>query len=406
MVGRALPLAGVTVLDLSRVLAGPYCSLLLADMGAEVIKIEKPDGGDDSRQFSLPNVDGHSVYFLTMNRNKKSVALDLKQPEARDAFLKMVAGADIVLENFRTGVMERLGLGYDTLRALKPSLVYCAISGYGRDGPNVDVPGYDPVAQAESGLMSMTGEPDGAAMRTGPSIVDMVCGMFAAQAITAALRSAERTGEGRFVEASLHETGLNMLLNFAGSYLMTGVPPTRAGNTNQVAQPAGVYEAEDGPIMVTAGTNDQFRRLCRDVLERPALAEDARFLDNPSRVANVTALKAALSEVFVTRPRTDWVARLRAAEVPAGGVVTVAEALDDELVAARGSVRQLTHSALGTYPALKAPIRLHDSEELAASGAPLLGEHTRDVLIRLAGMEPTAIDDLVARGIACEAEVA
>jgi crotonobetainyl-CoA:carnitine CoA-transferase CaiB-like acyl-CoA transferase len=263
MVGRALPLAGVTVLDLSRVLAGPYCSLLLADMGAEVIKIEKPDGGDDSRQFSLPNVDGHSVYFLTMNRNKKSVALDLKQPEARDAFLKMVAGADIVLENFRTGVMERLGLGYDTLRVLKPSLVYCAISGYGRDGPNVDVPGYDPVAQAESGLMSMTGEPDGAAMRTGPSIVDMVCGMFAAQAITAALRSAERTGEGRFVEASLHETGLNMLLNFAGSYLMTGVPPTRAGNTNQVAQPAGVYEAEDGPIMVTAGTNDQFSSVPR-----------------------------------------------------------------------------------------------------------------------------------------------
>ncbi len=219
----ALPLAGVTVLDLSRVLAGPYCGLMLADMGADVIKVENPDGGDDSRAFSEPNLAGVSTYFLTINRNKRSVALDLKTPAGREAFLRLVAKADVVLENYRTGVMERLGLGYDVLKAQRPSLIYAAISGYGRSGPNIDVPGYDPVAQAESGLMSMIGEPDGPPMRVGVSVVDMVTGLYAAQAVSAALRHVALTGEGRLIEATLHETGMNMLANFTGSHLIAGL---------------------------------------------------------------------------------------------------------------------------------------------------------------------------------------
>lgn len=395
-----LPLAGVRVLDLTRVLAGPYCSLMMADMGADIIKIENPDGGDDSRNFSVPSYQGHSVYFMTVNRNKRSVALDLKAPAGKAAFLALAARADIVLENFRTGVMERLGLGYDTLKAINPALVYCAISGYGRDGPNVDVPGYDPVAQAESGLMSMSGEADGQPIRTGPSLVDMVCGMFTAHAAVAALRHAERTGEGRFVEANLHKSGLNMLINFAGAHLVTGEVPTRAGNTNQLAQPAGVYQAADGPLMVTVGNNAQFARLCNDVIERPDLLTDPRFADNPSRVRNAAAITEILDAILITQPREAWVARLRRAGVATGAVATVDEALASDLVAARGSIREVSHAGVGSYRALFGPVRLHDTAPTPRAGAPLLGQHTREVLRDVAGLDDTAITELARTGVA------
>ncbi|MGI9422945.1 MAG: CaiB/BaiF CoA transferase family protein [Hyphomicrobiaceae bacterium] len=391
-----LPLKGVRVLDLSRVLAGPYCSLMMADLGADVVKIENPKGGDDSRGFSVPNVDGHAVYFMAVNRNKRSVAIDLKSKAGRDVFLKLVAQSDIVLENFRTGVMERLGLGYDTLKQIKPELIYCAISGYGRDGPNVDVPGYDPVAQAESGLMSMSGDPDGEAVRTGPSLVDMVCGMFTAHSAIAALRHAERTGEGRFVEATLHESGLNMLINFAASHLITGAVPTRAGNTNQLAQPAGVYQASDGPLMIAVGNNGQFTRLCRDVLQRQDLLDDPRFVDNAARVRNRPDLEDILAKIFAGAPRQDWVVKLRNADVPAGAVASVDQALGSELVSARGIIRDVEHAGVGSYRALMGPVRLHDSEATPLNGAPLLGQHTRDVLRDLAGLSDAAIDELAA----------
>ena len=399
MSAAALPLAGVRVLDLSRVLAGPYCSLVMADMGAEIIKVESITTGDDSRTFSVPNVEGHSVYFMHVNRNKRSVAIDLKAPAGKDAFCKLVAKSDIVLENFRTGVMERLDLGYDKLKQIKPDLVYCAISGYGRSGPNVHVPGYDPVAQAESGFMSMNGEPDGEAQRTGPSIVDMVCGLFAAQSVTAALRHAERTGEGRFIEASLYETGMNMLINFAGSYLVTGQEATRAGNTNQVAQPAGVYQASDGPFMLSVITDAQFGKLCRDVIERTDLLEDARFTSNPLRVENMVALKQELGSVFATRSRDDWVTSLRAADVPVGAVASLSEALTSDVTTERELVQQVSHSGIGSYPALMGPVRLHDSEPTPLNGAPLLGEHTREVLRDVAGLEVAQINALEEAGV-------
>jgi crotonobetainyl-CoA:carnitine CoA-transferase CaiB-like acyl-CoA transferase len=396
----SLPLAGVTVLDLSRVLAGPYCTLLLADMGADVIKIENPDGGDDTRAFTEPNLKGISTYFLTINRNRRSVALDLKSVAGREACLRLIAKADVVVENFRTGVMERLGLGYDVLKERRPSLIYCAISGYGRSGPNVEVPGYDPVAQAESGLMSMIGEPGGRPMRVGASVIDLVTGVYAAQAVSAALRHAALTGEGRLIEVTLHETGLNMLSNFAGAHLIAGQNPTRTGNAGQVAQPINVYDAADGPFMMTVANQAQFVKLCRDVIQRPEWLEQDRFALSSARLDKVDELTRLLNEIFATRPREEWVARLRKAGVPAGVVASVAEALRTELVRDRENVREVHHSEVGSYRVLRTPARLHGSEPLPPAGAPVLGEHTREVLSNLAGMSESDIHALIAARVA------
>lgn len=394
-----LPLAGVRVLDLSRVLAGPYCTLALADMGADVIKIEKPDGGDDSRAFS-PMHRGESAYFLTFNRNKRSLALDIRTAPGRDVFLKLAASSDVVVENFRTGVMERLGLGYATLKAVRPSLVYCAISGYGRDGANAEVPGYDPIAQAESGLMSMIGEPDQPPVRVGSSVVDMVAGLFASQAIASALRHAAITGEGRFIEATLHETAMAMLLNFAGLHLLTGENPRRSGNINQVAQPAALFEASDGPFVMAVANDRQFRHLCAEIICQPELADDPRFKTNAARVANGAELRRMLAGVFREGSRDEWVRKLRRVNVPAGTVASVAEALTGDRVTARGTVRQIGHSTIGSYPALRGVARLHDSATVPADGAPILGQHTREVLGEIAGLVPDAIDALLKSGVA------
>ena len=394
-----LPLAGVRVLDLSRVLAGPYCTLTLADMGADVIKIENPDGGDDTRGFS-PAHNGESVYFLTFNRNKRSLALDLKAPAGRDAFLALVAKSDVVVENYRTGVMERLGLGFETLKAVRPGLVCCSISGYGRDGPNAHVPGYDPIAQAESGLMSMIGEPDQQPVRVGSSVVDMVTGLIAAQAITAALRHVALTGEGRFIEAALHETALAMLVNFAGMNLMTGVNPVRSGNTNQVVQPAALFEAGDGPFVLAITNDRQFQRLCSEIIQRPELAGDPRFKTNAARVANGAELRQMLAAIFHDGTRNAWVAKLREAGIAAGAVATVEEALSSDLVAARDAITQVRHSAIGSYPVLRGAARLHATEPVPATGAPLLGEHTAEVLRDIAGLSPDAIAALIEAGVA------
>lgn len=397
------PLDGVTVLDLSRVLAGPYAGMMLADLGADVIKVENPAHGDDTRTYTVPSHHGHSVYFLTVNRNKKSVALDLKSPEGKAAFLALVAHSDVVIENFRTGVMERLGLSFKSLRQIKPDIIVCSISGYGRDGPNVEVPGYDPVAQGETGLMAMTGERDGEPMRIGISLIDMVTGLYASNAITAALRQKERTGEGRFIELALYETGLNMLVNFGGNYLMTGIEPTRNGNTNQIAQPAGVFEAEDGPFTLTIGNNVQYRKLCEGI-DRVDLVDDPRFVTNDLRVANVNEIRATLEPIFLTRPRKNWVDELRSAGVPCGIVATVSEALESDLVKSRGTVQSVTHSEMGSYRAVMTPARFHDTDPPSLKGAPVLGEHTRDVLQDIGGFDVATVERLIQCGAARAAD--
>ncbi len=284
------PYTGIRVLDLSRVLAGPYATLVLADLGAEVIKIENTLGGDDSRQFQPPVIHDISTYFLSVNRNKKSVAIDLKRDAGRQLFLELARQSDVVVENFRTGVVDRLGIDYESVTAINPDIIYCSISGYGRTGSHAMVPGYDPTTQAESGLMSMNGEPDGAPTRSGTSHVDMVTGMFAAQAISAALWHRQSGGGGQQVEVCLFDAALNMLINHSATHLLTGDNPSRVGNGTPVAQPSGVFKAQDGDLMITVGSDRLFQRFCDEVLEQPDLVANPDFASNPQRIVNAAQL--------------------------------------------------------------------------------------------------------------------
>ncbi len=393
------PLSGIRVLDLTRVLAGPYCTLCLGDLGAEVIKVEHPRGGDETRRFMPMTADGHASYFLTVNRNKRSLAMDLKHPAGRDALLRLVAASDVVVENFRAGVMERLGLGFERLKEVRPDLIYCAVSGYGRSGPRAQDPGFDPVAQAESGLMSMTGAADGEPTRVGVSLVDMTAGLFAAQAVLAALLRRQAGGGGDLIDVSLHETALNMLVNFAGSYLTTGQVPHRVGNSNQVTQPAGMFETADEPLVIAVANNGQFERLTSQVLGRPELARQPEFAENQQRVANASRLRAVIAEILHTRTRAHWLGLLKRANVPGGPVNNVAEALSEEVVGARETVMEIPHSALGGYRTLRSPMRFAAAGADDPRGAPLLGEHSVPILRDLAKFGADEIDALVAAGV-------
>ena len=276
------PYTGIRVLDLTRVLAGPYATLVLADLGADVIKIENTQGGDDSRQFQPPTVGDIATYFLSVNRNKKSVAIDLKRDAGRALFLTLAQQSDVVVENYRTGVVERLGIDYDSVKAVNPDVIYCSVSGYGRTGSKAMVAGYDPTSQAESGLMSMSGEPDGQPTRIGISHVDMMTGLFAAQAISAALWHRRSGGGGQRIETCLFDTALNMLINFGATQLLTGDNPSRSGNGSPVAHPSGVYRAQDGDFMITVASDRLFYNFCYDVMERPELVDDPDYESNRS----------------------------------------------------------------------------------------------------------------------------
>ena len=394
------PYSGIRILDLSRVLAGPYATLVLADLGAEVIKVENSDGGDDSRQFKPPSVGDTSAYFLAMNRNKKSIAIDLKRTEGREVFLRMAANCDVVVENFRSGVVERLGIDYPAVKAVNPAVIYCSISGYGRTGSHARVPGYDPVAQAECGLMSMNGEADGPPTRSGASHVDMVTGLFAAQAISAALWHRRETSPdtGQRIEVCLFDTALNMLLNYGASHLMLNDEPSRSGSGSPVAQPSGTYSAQDGDLMLTVGSERVFQAFCNDVLERPDIATDSRFKNNPDRIAHTVELDQVLNEALGARPRNYWLTRLRQAGVPSAPINSVREALDHDLVAERDLVQTVEHLTLGRLPSLASPMRLEQTPVQPPRAAPLLGQHSEALLAELADLDGEAIASLLAGG--------
>ncbi|MBT6093879.1 MAG: CoA transferase [Rhodospirillaceae bacterium] len=392
-------LNGVRVLEFGQVLAAPYIGLMLADQGAEVIKIEAPSG-DPSRGYMPPDVEGHSPYFLSMNRNKLGVALDLKQPAAIEAVLAMVAKADVVTENFRAGVMERLGIGYEVMKAANPGIIYCAVSGYGRTGPYADRAGYDPIAQAESGLMSISGEPDGPPTRVGASVVDMVTGMFAAQAVTAALYARNEGGEGQRVDVNLFGTALNMLVNFAGQSLLTGDDPTRFGSGSQAAQPSGVFKSKDGEFMLTIAAEPMYRRFCEQVIERPELADDDRFQTNAGRVANKVALDAALGPVFATMDNDVVIERMRTAGIPCGEILGIRDALNSPMAQALELITTAPHTELGDLKTLMPSYAMSETPVRDPVGAPLIGEHTRAVLRDVAGFDDARIDAMVAEGAA------
>lgn len=374
------PLEGIRVADFSRVIAGPVCAMTLADMGADVVKIEHPVGGDDTRGYRPPEIDGFSPAFLCYNRNKRGIALDLNVAEGLRTARELIDRADIVIENFRTGLMARYGLDYASLAAERPDLIYLSISAYGRDGPFAARAGYDPVVQAESGFMSMTGYPDGEPMRTGVPMIDVTTGMTAAQAVLAALFARKRTGRGQFIEVPLFDTGFSMTMHASMEYMVSGECPTRVGNGSFVTHPLGVFHASDGPFFLTVGNERAWRRLVLEVLERRDLFDDPQFATGTLRAQNRDRLTALLEEIFATDTRDGWIQRIRAVNVPVGPLRTIEEAMASAEVKGRGIVREAKRAAWPPLPDVRGPIHLSATPLRDATAAPALGEHTDEVL--------------------------
>ena len=373
------PLDGLLVVDLTRVLSGPYCTMLLADMGARVIKIEQPGRGDDTRGWGPPFAGQESAYFLSINRNKESLTLDLKQADGRRILEQLLARADVVVENFRPGTMDRLGFGYQTVSARWPRIVYCAISGFGQTGPRRDQPGYDAVIQAEAGLMSVTGESGGPALRLGVAIADIVSGMFAAQGIAMALLARARSGRGQLVDIGMLDATAALLTYQAANYFVTGRAPERLGNRHPTIVPYETFETADGEFVLAVGNDDLWRRFCT-VAELSDLASDPRFVTNRGRVEYYDELKPILADRLRTRSRAEWIAALTAQGVPSGAVRDVAEVLNDPQLAAREMIQVVEHATLGSVRALGIPIKLSHTPGTVRTAPPTLGQHTDQIL--------------------------
>lgn len=388
------PLDGTKVLDLSRVLAGPWCTQTLADLGAEVWKIEEPTRGDDTRSWQPPELGGESTYFMCCNRSKLSVAIDLRQLEGQRAVRALAAKADVLVENYRKGTLERFGLGYDALKALNPRLVYCSISGYGRTGSRAAEAGYDFAIQAESGLMAITGEPDGTPMKHGVAITDVITGMNAVQAILAALLAREKTGEGQHIDLSLFESAVALLANVGSGYLQTGAEPRRYGNAHATVVPYQLFDTSDGVLALAVGNDLQFKTLCVEVLQRPELAADPRYETNRGRVLSRGELIPALSESFRSRTTADWIGRLKQAGVPAGQVRAVSDVFAAPEIEERALVVEVPDAQHGHLRLTASPLRLDKTPVRPPVAPPRLGEHTREVLGRELGMSEAEIEAL------------
>jgi crotonobetainyl-CoA:carnitine CoA-transferase CaiB-like acyl-CoA transferase len=373
------PLTGITVLDLTRVLSGPYCTMLLADMGARVIKIEHPQRGDDTRAWGPPFINGESTYFLSVNRNKESVTLDFKHPGGRRVLDALVARADVFVENFRPGTLARMGLDYAALEPRLPRLVYASLSGYGQTGPRASEPGYDAVLQGEGGLMSFTGAADGPPYRLGVAVADIVTGMFAANGILLALLARQATGRGQHVDVAMLDSVAALLTYQAGIVFATGQAPGRMGNRHPSIAPYDSYETKDGPIVLAVGNDEQWQRFCRVArLETPVV--DPRFTTNEGRVRHHTALDEILTPVLRDRTRAEWTSALVGAGVPCGPVRSVDEVLADPQLVARHMIEQRPHATAGTVSLLGVPIKLSATPGAVRTAPPALGQHTRPVL--------------------------
>jgi len=396
------PLAGMRVLELAQIMAGPTCGMMLADMGADVIKVEKLPGGDDARAYREPRVNGVSAPFMILNRNKRGIALNLKHAEGREILLRMVKEADVLTENYRRGTLEKLGLGYDVLSKVNPGLIYCAVSGYGRDGPDADKPGFDLIAQGFSGLMSITGEPGGPPVKTGNSIADTNAGILAMAGITAAYVHKLKTGEGQIVDTSLIEAALQQTYWQAAIYFATGESAGPTGSAHLLTAPYQAFQASDGWINIGGANQGNWERIAV-ALGRPEWCEDRRFRTNTDRMENREALVSMMSEIVATRSKAEWIAILDAAGVPVGPVHTMAEALTHPQTLARGMVLELEHPQAGTTKALGCPIHFSKTATRVDRPAPMLGEHSRE-LLREYGYSDGEIDGFVEAGVVEEAK--
>jgi formyl-CoA transferase len=389
------PLTGTTVLDLTRVLSGPYCTMMLADLGARVIKIEQPRGGDDTRHWGPPFLGTESAYFLSINRNKESVTLDFKHSSGRALLDQLIAMADVVVENFRPGTLARLGLDYATLSQKHPRLIYCSVSGYGHSGPRSHEPGYDAVLQGEGGLMSLTGAPDVPPVRVGVAVADIVTGIFACQGVSAALYARERTGRGQQVDIAMLDTVAAMLTYQAGIYFATGQPPQRMGNRHPTIVPYETFTASDGEFVLAVGTDEQWRKFC----EVAGLDAGDRFATNRERVTGYAELRPMIAERMRTHTRSYWIERLGKAGVPCGSVRDLHEVFTDPQIAARSMTVPMTHPTAGVIRVLGSPLKLSDTPATQRTPPPTLGQHTESVLQRDLGLTRDAIDELRAGGV-------
>ncbi len=390
------PLAGIRILDLSRVLAGPFCSMILADLGAEVIKVEEPGSGDQTRTIP-PFVNGESHYFLAINRNKRSIVVDLKRPEGREIVLKLAARSDAMLENFRPGVMERLGLSCEALEAANPRLVICSISGFGQTGPMRETASFDLVTQAMSGVMSINGEADGPPTKMGIPMGDVGGGLWAAIGILSGLQKRNATGRGSRIDISLLEGLMGMLGYLAQLYLVTGESPGRVGSGHHSVVPYGRYPVKDGFIVIALHVGAFWRKFCA-AIGREDLATDARYRTTADRRANRDELEALVIEILRTKTAAEWHAIFEAADIPHGSVNDIGQAIHQDVIREREMLRAVQHARAGEVQVLGSPVRFADFDAHSYRASPLLGEHTRSVLAML-GYDDAAIDRLATDGI-------
>ncbi len=391
-------LEGIGVVDLSRVLAGPYCTMMLGDLGAEVIKIEQPGVGDGTRQWGPPFAGGESAYYLAINRNKRSLTLNLKHEKGKEILLELVKQGDILVENFRTGTMERMGLGYERLRAVNPALIFCSITGYGPDGPYQDRAGYDFVIQAQGGIMSITGPVEGPPMKVGVAIVDITAGLYAATAILAALQSRASTGRGQRIDVSLLEAQVAWLANVGSNYLISGEVPRRYGNAHPNIVPYEAFQTKDRYIALGVGTDRQFRRFCQ-LAGCGELADDPRFATNPARVEHRETLVSILQEIFLTKSADEWLALLVEAEIPCAPINTIDRVFADPQVQARQMVQEVPHPTAGKVRLAGIPFKLSGTPAEIKRHPPLLGEHTEEILSTLLGYSREEIESLRTKGV-------
>lgn len=397
--GMDFPLAGVRVLDLSRVFAGPLCGMVLADFGAEVIKVEHPGRGDDTRDWGMRIGKTETTYYNSMNRNKRSITVDLQTPEGVKIIHDLLPQCDVVVQNFKTGGADKLGLGYEQLKAIKPDLIYCSVAGYDSSGPEAKRPGYDLVIQGESGLMALNGEANTPPLKFGVAVVDLMTGMYAAQAVLAALFQRTRTGKGRHIEMALYDCGLMITGYYGLDAMLLGHDPQRYGNAHPSIVPYGMYDAADGPLIIAVGNNAQFDKFCRQVIERPDIVEDPRFATNVERAKNRLVLGPMLKELIAGFARDMLLQRMTAAGIPCGKVAGLHEALTSERTRRGGLLQELPHPVAGSTHVFAPPYRLDGQRLPIRNAPPTLGEGTREVLQQLLQLSEPELQALRDKGV-------